>query len=79
MKTKTFHAWGIDLMSDEGHGLVGRYWRFGDFVKPPLHLEGCQAALFTTRKIARENLRHVRSSVWLKAKVVKVNVTLEWE
>lgn len=81
MKQKKFHAWGIDLNTNEGHSLVGRYWQFkpGHFVKPPIHLEGCHAALFDTRKIARENLKHVKSSVFPKARVVKVNVTLEWE
>jgi hypothetical protein len=78
MKEKSFHAWGIQL--EEGRGLAGRYWWFDD--KPssiPPHMEGCKSALFVTRKVARQNLKYVKCSIWPKAKVVKVNVTLEWE
>lgn len=78
MKQKTFHAWGIEL--DKEHGLAGRYWWFGKHPPSfPAHMEGCKSALFTTRQIARENLKYVKSSIWPKAKVVKVTVTLEWE
>lgn len=76
-QTKTFHAWGIALEPGT-HGLAGRYWRF-NWQSIPAHLEGNRVALFTTRKIARENLQYVTSSIWPKARVVKVNVTLEWE
>ena len=80
MKRKTFHAWGINLNTHEGHGLAGRYfWFEGKPPNIPIQLEGCRAALFTTRKIARENLAGVNRDVWPNAKVVKVNVTLEWK
>jgi hypothetical protein len=78
MKEKTFTAWAIQL--DKEHGLAGRYWWFRDLPSNiPPHMEGCKSALFTTRKIARENLKYVRSPIWPKARVVKVTVKLEWE
>ena len=56
MKTKNFTAWGIQL--DKEHGLAGRYWWFEKMASNlPPHLEGCKSALFTTRKIARDNLK----------------------
>jgi hypothetical protein len=77
---KQFHAWGIDLNTGEGHGLAGRYfWFNGQPPNIPPHLQGYKVALFATRKIARENLKNINRYVWLKAKVVKVTVTLEWE
>lgn len=77
---KQFHAWGIDLNKREGSGLAGRYfWFNGKRPDVPPQLEGCRASLFTTRKIAREHLAGVNRDIWPKAKVVKVNVTLEWE
>jgi hypothetical protein len=80
MKQNKFHAWGINLNTDEGHGLAGRYfWFEGEPPIIPIRLEGCRASLFATRKIARENLKHVSRNVWPKAKVVKVSVILEWE
>lgn len=81
MKQKTFHAWGIDLNSDWEYGLAGRYFWFNGKMPAaiPAHLEGCKSALFTTRKIARDNLKLINRDIWPKAKVVKVNVTLEWE
>lgn len=82
MKKKTFHAWGIDLSTSDSGALAGRYWWFhepGNFPVIPQHLEGCRTALFKTRKIARENLKYAKSPHLPKARVVKVNVTLEWE
>lgn len=78
MKTKQFTAWAINT-NEEPYGLIGRYWHFGEAEKLPIHLEGCKTALFTTRKIARQNLKHVKGLSFPKAKVVKVTVTLEWE
>ena len=35
---KQFKAWAIDSRSDEGHGLLGRYWNFSNsfLAIPPL-------------------------------------------
>lgn len=72
-----FTAWAIDSRSKEGHGLIGRYWRFNNKapVIPP-HMEGCKLAIFRTRKIARENLPSVKWA-FPKARVVQVSVTIE--
>ena len=74
---ESFDAWAIDTRSDEGHGLIGRYWYFGD--KPPVipvHMEGCQTALFKTRQLARDNLPSVNRA-FPKAAVGKVKVIIE--
>ena len=74
---ETFTAWAIDSRSDDGHGLVGRYWPF--YVRDifiPLHMEGCKFALFTTRKLARKFLPNVRGA-FPRASVVKVSVEIK--
>lgn len=48
---KEFTAWAIDTRSTEGHGLLGRYF-FTHNIPPSS--EGCVAALFKTRAIARQ-------------------------
>ena len=74
---KEFEAWAISTMSEEGHGLIGRYWWFeGKSPVIPCHLEGCQTALFKIRSLAREGLVSVRRG-FEKARVVKVKVTIE--
>ncbi|KKK45376.1 hypothetical protein LCGC14_3165670 [marine sediment metagenome] len=77
---KEFTAWAIDTQSTEyieKPGLLGRYF----FNRPiPPHMEGCTAALFKTRAIAREylkkNFAQYTPSTW-KPKVIKVKVTIE--
>ena len=77
---KQFKAWAIDLNSKEHHGFVGRYWQFIGDPKIPEKLEGCQTCLFTTRKIARKNLKKMKSKEYVafpNARVKKVLVTIE--
>jgi len=79
-----FTAWVINSMSNEGHGLLGRYWWFDDL--PPIvskHLEGCHVALFKTRNIAREYCSKVRGlpndgkyHAFPNARVEKATVTI---
>jgi hypothetical protein len=84
-KPYVFMAWAIDLgrdkhTRDDGRmRLAGRYWNFGQVLERvlPVHLEGCQVALFTTRKIARDMLSlRVIGSLHPHARVVRVEVTL---
>ena len=79
-----FYAWAIDTRSPEGYGLIGRYWWFNNHQTISPHLEGCQTAVFKTRKIARENLASVKGvrddgqfHAFPKARVVKVRLTIE--
>jgi hypothetical protein len=73
---KQFDAWVIDTNSSEGHGLIGRYWQFGNIPTGiPIHLEGCRTAMFETRAIARENLPYVKK-VFPKATVRKAWVVI---
>jgi len=77
MKQKTFYAWAIDTRSEEGHGLIGRYW----FEKTlPPSLEGCEVCLFRTRKVAREHLAKILEG-WVSKdwhpKVVRVLVDVQ--
>lgn len=75
-KPRVFIAWAIDANSDEGHHLIGRYWWFDrEAPKIPVHLEGCEAALFKTRQLARQNLASVKCA-FPKAQVIKVSVTI---
>ncbi len=83
MITETFY-WAIDSRSTEGHGLIGRYWWFKNHLIIPPHLEGCNIAVFKTRKIARENLPAVKGvkgdgffHAFPRARVVKVRLTVE--
>lgn len=77
---RTYHAWAIDTRSDEGHGLVGKYWWFGGHQlscyedKVP-QITGYKTALFRTRQIARDNLNDVKNA-FPKAKVIKVQVDI---
>lgn len=78
---KSFLAWAINTNSKEGHGLLGRYWSFGNSHRNiPPHLEGCTTALFKKREIAREALRLMKedwvSDDWRPA-VSRVKVTIE--
>ena len=74
---KRFNAWAIHTRSSEGHGFIGRYWCFnGGRSVIPKHMEGCEIALFTTRKLARENLPGVRQS-FPHAQVVQVKILVE--
>ena len=71
-----FVAWAIDTRSDEGHGLIGRYWWFNHRFPTTLpQLDGYQIALFKTRQLARENLPSVKRA-FPKARVQKVNVVV---
>ena len=74
---EVFTAWAIDTRSEEGHGLIGRYWWFnGKFPEIPPHLEGCKTALFKTRALARQGLGSVKRC-WKNARVVKARITIE--
>jgi hypothetical protein len=75
---KQYEAWAID--SNNGvHGLVGQFWWFdGNPPRIPNHMLGTKIALFDTRQFARDHLPATKRA-FPKAKVVKVNVTLEWE
>ena len=74
---KEYYGWAIDTCSDEGHGLIGRYWWFErPVVRVPKHMEGHHTALFCTRREARAVLPKTRRS-FPKSKVVKVKVTVE--
>ena len=79
---KTFIAWAVDSHSEEGHGLLGRYWWFDNSHQNiPPHLEGCITALYKTRKLAREGAKSVRGdgveyTSFPKARAVKVEVTI---
>jgi len=58
---RKFIAWAVESRSKEGHGLLGRYWKFGNSHQDiPPHLEGCVTALYRTRKLAREGAKSVR-------------------
>lgn len=79
---KEFIAWAVDSRSDGGHGLLGRYWGFGNSSRiiPP-HMEGCVTALYKTRELAREGAKDVRGdgieyTPFPKARAVKVRVTV---
>lgn len=73
----TFYAWVIDTRSGEGHGFIGRYWWFEGRRSPlPIHLEGCEVALFQTRALARKHLPEV-TDAFPKAQVARVRVTVE--
>lgn len=74
---ETFIAWAIDTRSEEGHGLIGRYWWFNNKAPTiPTHMEGCKTAIFKTRALAKEGLSSVKKT-FENARVVKVKVTIE--
>lgn len=74
-----YYGWAIDTCSDEGHGLIGRYWWFDNSpARIPDHMEGHLTALFTTRKLAREALPKTRRA-FPKSRVVKVLVKIQQE
>ena len=74
---ETFTAWAIDSRNEGGYGLIGRYWLFYPvYALNPVHLEGCQVALFTTRELARRFLPKVRGA-FPRARVVKVSVEIK--
>jgi hypothetical protein len=70
-------AWAIDARSEEGYGLIGKYWWFNK-ERPCIqsHMEGAPCALFKTKKKAIEGLRDVRP-FFAKARVCRVKVTVE--
>jgi len=77
MRQIKFKAWAIDLNTEEGHGLAGRYF-FGTSI--PEHMEGCRKALFATRSIARAKIGRVRQAgIFPNARVVRVGVTIQEE
>jgi hypothetical protein len=79
MMKEKFTAWAIDSCSNEGHGLIGRYWRFQDgHFEVPAFLRGCHIALFVTRRWARFYLPKVKRA-FPKAKAIKVIVKIEIE
>jgi hypothetical protein len=79
MTKEKFTAWAIDTCSDEGHGLIGRYWHFHEgHWEVPANLRGCKKSLFITRKWARHYLPCVKDA-FPKAKVKKVTVEIKVE
>lgn len=70
-----YKGWAIDSNSDSGHGLIGRYWWFGDRQNIASHMVGHKTALFNTRKEAREALSNVRRA-FPKVKVLRVQVDI---
>ena len=73
---KAFNAWVIDTNSNEGHGLIGRYWQFGNVPTGiPEHMKGCTTAMFETRSLARKNLPSVKRA-FPKATVRKAWVVI---
>ena len=74
----TFTAWAIETNDPEHrkYSLIGRYWWFENKMPiiPP-QLEGCQIAMFCTRKMARENLKYVKRA-YPEAQVIKVRVNI---
>jgi len=76
-RIESFDAWAIDTYSKEGHGFIGRYWWFGKKAPTiPIHLEGCQLALFKTRTLARKYLPDV-TGAFPRAQVAHVHVTVQ--
>ena len=74
---EVFTAWAIDSRSEEGHGLIGRYWWFNHKAPEiPPYLEGSKFALFKSRALARKFLASVKHC-WENARVVKAQVTIE--
>lgn len=68
--------WVIDMNSDEGHGLVGRWW-FEDgrrIPEPPVAALRC--ATFHTRREARPYLQKLKES-YPAARLVRVIVKFE--
>ena len=80
---KTFIAWAVDSRSKEGHGLLGRYWRFDNSHRDiPPHLEGCIVALYKTRELAREAAKSIRGdgieyTPFPKTRAIKVEVIIK--
>lgn len=73
---KAYKGWAINTNSDEGHGLLGRYWWFEG--TPPIipdHLHGHEIAVFKTRREAREALPRVRRA-FKKARVERVHIDI---
>ena len=78
MKTlKTYKGWAINANTEEGHGLLGRYWWF-DGKEPtiPIGLHGHVTAVLRTRREAREALSDVRRT-FPKAKIERVTVEVK--
>ena len=76
---KSYTGWAIETRSEEGHGLLGRYWHFeGGLSHIPAHMEGHLTALFCTRREARAAAILVRKGVsFPKARAIKVKITIE--
>ncbi len=73
-------SWAIDTRSGEGHGFIGRYWRFGleDHTSRAGHV--LRPRLFETRKEARVALKEMKSKDYVsfpKARVARVSVIVE--
>jgi len=72
MRGDNFRAWAIDTNSEEGHGLIGRYY----WASPlPPHMEGCTIALFKTMRVALQHLPDVQQT-FKKARVIRVTLTI---
>lgn len=72
---KAYSGWAINLNSDEGHGLIGRFWWFGGFPAIPDQLRGHRTCVFETRHEARKALISVRKA-FPKARVERVRVDI---
>ena len=73
MNKTIYDGWAIDANSDEGHGLLGRFWWRE---KIPYHMMGHRIAMFPTRAWARAALKDVKPS-FPKAKVVPVIIRID--
>jgi hypothetical protein len=73
---KTYTGWAIDTQSEEGLGLIGRFWWFG-LTPPniPKNMRGHRISLFETRREARENLPSVKRA-YPRAIVIKVDISI---
>lgn len=73
---RVIYGWAIDPQSTEGHGLIGKYWRFdASDARVPWWMDGYVTAVFTTRWEALNALPSVRKA-FKRAKVVRVSVSV---
>ena len=73
----TFNAWAIHSRSEEGHGLIGKYWWFDNKApEVPDQFDGYKVVLFRTRSIAKKHLLSVKYS-FPKARVLPVEITIK--
>ena len=75
---RTYKAWAININSPDIPGFIGKYWwNNGEPVQIPVSMEGYKSACFKTRKKATEFLKNNVRRSFPKAKVCRVNITVE--